>query len=90
MSNSPALDALTAAVAAEDSVVDSAVALLNGLAAQIRATAPNEAAIAQLANDVAAKSAGLAAAVQANTSALPAPAPAPAPVAPVAPAAPTT
>ena len=60
-----------AAVTAEDTVIDSAITLLNGLAAQIAALAPNQAAIDALAADVTAKTATLAAAVTANTPAGP-------------------
>jgi hypothetical protein len=58
-----------AAVTAEDTVIDSAVALIQGLAAQIAALAPDQAAIDALAADVKAKSDALAAAVAANTPA---------------------
>jgi hypothetical protein len=58
-----------AAVAAEDSVVDSAIALLQGLAAQIAALKPDQAAIDALAADVTAKTQQLADAVVANTTA---------------------
>lgn len=61
-----------AAVTAEDTVVDSAIALLQGLAAQIAALAPNQAAIDALAADVTAKTTALATAVAANTPAAPA------------------
>lgn len=57
------------AVTAEDTVIDSAVALLQGLAAQVAALAPNQAAIDALAADIKAKTDGLAAAVAANTPA---------------------
>ena len=60
-----------AAVTAEDTVVDSAVALLQGLAAQVAALAPNQAAINALAADITAKTAGLSQAVVANTPAAP-------------------
>lgn len=60
-----------AAVTAEDTVIDSAVTLLNGLAAQIAALAPNQAAIDALAADVTSKTAALAAAVTANTPVVP-------------------
>ena len=60
---------LQAAVTAEDTVIDSAVALIQGLAAQVAALAPNQAAIDALAADIKAKSDGLAAAVAANTPA---------------------
>lgn len=64
---------LQAAVAAEDTVIDSAITLLQGLAAQIAALTPNQAAIDALAADVSAKTQSLAAAVTANTPAAPAP-----------------
>ncbi len=57
------------AVAAEDTVIDSAVTLIQGLAAQIAALAPTQAAIDALAADVKAKSDALAAAVAAGTPA---------------------
>lgn len=60
------------AVTAEDTVIDSAIALVQGLAAQIAALAPNQAAIDALAADVKGKSDALAAAVAANTPAAPA------------------
>jgi len=63
------LQDLQAAVAAEDTVVDSAIALLQGLAAQIAALKPNQAAIDALAADVTAKTQALADAVTANTPA---------------------
>jgi hypothetical protein len=55
------------ATAAEDTVIDSAIVLLNGLAAQVAALTPNQAAIDALAADISAKTASLAAAVTANT-----------------------
>ena len=58
---------LQAAVTAEDTVIDGAITLINGLAAQIAALAPNQAAIDALAADVQAKSDALAAAITANT-----------------------
>ncbi len=58
-------------VTAEDTVVDSAVVLLQGLAAQIAALTPNQAAIDALAADVTAKTQVLANAVAANTPAGP-------------------
>jgi len=63
------LDSLKAAVAAEATVIDSAIALINGLAAQIAALPADSAAIAQLATDVKAKSDALATAVTVNTPA---------------------
>jgi hypothetical protein len=62
---------LQAAVTAEDSVIDSAITLIKGLADQIAALQPNQAAIDALAADVKAKSDALAAAVAANTPATP-------------------
>lgn len=58
-----------AAVTAEDTVIDSAVALIQGLAAQVAAVAPNQAAIDALAADIKGKSDALAAAVAQNTPA---------------------
>jgi hypothetical protein len=63
------LEDLRAAVEAENVVIDSAVTLIAGLAAQIAALPADDAAIAQLAADVRAKSDALAAAVAANTPA---------------------
>jgi ABC-type transporter Mla subunit MlaD len=62
---------LQAAVTAEDTVIDSAITLLQGLAAQIAALQPNQAAIDALAADVTAKTQALADAVTANTPAAP-------------------
>lgn len=62
-----ALDALQAAVAAEDTVIDSAVALINGIPALIAGVDP--AALAALQADITAKATALAAAVTANTPA---------------------
>ena len=58
-------------VTAEDTVVDSAIALLTGLAAQVKALTPDQAAIDALAADITAKTSSLAAAVTANTPAAP-------------------
>ncbi len=55
------------AVAQEDAVIDSAVALINGMAEKIAALPPDADAIAALATDVKAKAGILAAAVTANT-----------------------
>jgi pyruvate carboxylase len=63
------LDTLKPAVAAEATVIDSAIQLINGLATQIAALPADAAAIAQLAADVQAKSDALAAAVTANAPA---------------------
>jgi len=62
---------LQAAVTAEDSVIDSAVTLIQGLADQVAALKPNQAAIDALAADIKGKSDALAAAVAANTPAAP-------------------
>ncbi len=69
--NMATLADVQAAVTAEDTVVDSAIALLQGLAAQIAALQPNQAAIDALAADVTSKTTALAAAVAANTPAAP-------------------
>lgn len=62
-----------AKVTAEDTVIDSAVALITGLAAQVAALAPDQAAIDALAADIQGKSDALAAAVSANTPVAPGP-----------------
>ena len=75
-----ALTDLQAAVAAEDTVIASALTLINGFAAQLAAAGTDPVALAALTTDVTAQAASLAAAVAANTPAAPpAPAPAPAP-----------
>ena len=58
---------LQADVTAEDTVIDSAIALITGLAAQVAALTPNQAAIDALAADITAKKDALAASVTANT-----------------------
>ena len=64
------LTALTAAVEANSSVVDSAVLLIEDIAAQLRdVDTTDPAAIAALADELTAKSGELAAAVAANTPA---------------------
>lgn len=68
---------LQAAVTAEDTVIQSAITLIQGLAAQIAALQPNQAAIDALAADVSAQATALGTAVAAGTPATPAPAPAP-------------
>jgi argininosuccinate lyase len=65
------LQDLQASVAAENTVIDSAIALLNGLAAAVAALKPNQAAIDALAADIGAKTQALADAVVANTPATP-------------------
>lgn len=65
------LTQLTTDVAADTDAVNSAVTLLNTLAAEITANANDPAALAQLASDLEANTANLAAAVTANTPAAP-------------------
>ncbi len=60
---------VVAEVGAESTVIDSAIALIQGLAAQVAALTPDQAAIDQLAADIQAKSDALATAVKANTTA---------------------
>lgn len=78
-----AIDDLQTAVAAEDTVIDSAITLIQGIPALIAAAGVDPAKLTALQADITNKSAALAAAVAANT-------PAAAPVVPAAPAAPTT
>jgi hypothetical protein len=66
-----AIDDLTAAVAAEDTVIDSAVTLLNGIPALIAAAGVDPAALTALQADIQAKTAALAAAVIVGTPAAP-------------------
>lgn len=80
MTNAQTLAALQAAVAAEDTVIGSAVTMINGIAAQIAAAGVDPDALAALVTDVQASAASLAAAIQANQAPVPA-TPAPAPVA---------
>jgi hypothetical protein len=75
------LTKLQADVAAQKTAIDSAITLLNGLAAQIAALPAEQGAIDQLAADVSAQTASLAAAVTAGT-----PTPPASPTVPVAPA----
>lgn len=77
-----AIDDLAAAVAAEDTTIDSAVVLLNGIPALIAAAGTDPAKLAALQADITAKTAVLAAAVVTGT-----PTPAPTPTPPVTPAA---
>jgi len=63
------LDDLTADVAAEDTVVDSAVILLNGLSAALAAAGTDPVKLQTLADDITAKTAALSQAVAANTPA---------------------
>lgn len=67
------LTQLTADVAADTDAVNSAVTLLNALAAEIAANANDPAALAALAATLEANTASLAAAVTANTPAAPTP-----------------
>ena len=62
-----AIDDLTAAVAAEDTVIESAVVLINGFAAQLAAAGTDPTKLAALQADITAKTADLSAAVAANT-----------------------
>ena len=61
------LDALQAAVTAEDTVIDSAITLLQGLAAEIISLKNDPVALQALADDVTAKTTALSQAVTANT-----------------------
>lgn len=70
--SAPALDALTAQVAASVTVEQSAIALITGLAAQVLATAGDAPAANALAASLQSSAAALAAAVAANTPAAPA------------------
>lgn len=79
---SDALVDLTAAVTENTSVDQSAITLLNDLAAKLDAAATDPAAVAALAADIRASSADLAAAVVANTPAAPGAAAPPADVPP--------
>jgi hypothetical protein len=64
-----AVDDTATAVAAEDTVIDGAVTLLNSLTAAITAAGTDPAKLAALTSDITAKTAVLAAAVIANTPA---------------------
>ena len=64
-----AIDDLVADVTAENTVIDSAMALIQGLKASLDAAGVDPAKLAQLKTDIEAKSAALAAAVAANTPA---------------------
>jgi hypothetical protein len=76
-----AIDDLATAVTAEDTVIDSAVVLLNGIPALLAAAGTDPAKLTALQADITAKTTTLAAAVLANT---PTPAPAAPPVTPAA------
>ena len=64
-----AIDDLQAAVAAEDTVIDSAITLIQGIPALIAAAGVDPAKLAALQSDITSKSSALAAAVAANTPA---------------------
>ena len=82
------LQDLQVTVTAEDTTIDSAITLIQGLAAAVAALPPNQAAIDALSADITAKAAALASAVTANTPATPpgptVPAGQPAPATPAA------
>ena len=63
MATTPEMDALVAAVAAEDTVIASAVTTLNGLAGMIAAAAGDRTASIALANDVQAQATALSTAI---------------------------
>ena len=65
------LDTLTAQVAANDTVIESAIVLIQGLAAAIKAAGTDPAALQALVDSLAAEDAKLAAAVAENTPAAP-------------------
>jgi hypothetical protein len=71
MATSPQLDALTAEVTRNTDVDNSAIALINGLAAQIIALKNDPVALQALADSMKASSDALATAVTANTPAEP-------------------
>jgi len=66
------LDALTASVAAEDTVIDSAVTLIQGFSAQLAAAGTDPAKLTALKSDIDAKTQALATAVAQNVPAPPA------------------
>lgn len=63
------LDQLTADVAADTSAVNSAIILINGLAAQIKAAGTDPVALKALTDQLEANTSSLATAVTANTTA---------------------
>lgn len=65
----PILDTVVTDVAAEDTVIDSAITLLNGLSAALQAAGTDPAKLAALDADINARKQALAAAVVANTPA---------------------
>lgn len=74
------LTALTADVTETLSAEEAAITLINGLADEIRAAGTDQAALDDLAGKLTSEAASLAAAVTANTPAVPAPEPEPQPV----------
>ena len=72
------IDDLTSAVSAEDTVIDSAITLLNGLSSQLAAAGTDPAKLQALQTDIQNKTQALAQAVAANTPAAPSTTPAPA------------
>lgn len=85
-----AIDDLQAAVAAEDTVIESAVTLLNGIPALIAAAGVDPAKLTALQTDIQTRTASLAAAVLVGTPAAPPSAPAVTPAAATAAAAAAT
>jgi hypothetical protein len=73
------LDQLTTDVTAETTIDQSAITLINGLAAQIKAAGTDPVALKALTDQMEANATALSAAVAANTQQAPAPAPAPTP-----------
>lgn len=67
-----AIDDLQADVTAEDTVIEGAVALINGFAAQLAAAGVDPAKLASLRSDIQARTQALAAAVATNSSGQPA------------------
>lgn len=66
-----AIATLVTTVSAQGTVIESAITLLNGLAAQLEAAKDDPAQIQAIIDQVTAQSGALAAAVQANTPAAP-------------------
>jgi len=73
MTTDEAIAALAAKVAEQSTVVESAVTLINGLAAQLTAAADDPAQIMAIVDSLTAQSGALAGAVEANTPPPPAP-----------------
>ena len=76
---SPELSTLKAQVDKNTSIEESAVTLIQGMAAQMQAAKEDPAAIQALADELNASASDLSAAIQANTAPPPAPAPTPEP-----------